>query len=138
MAWVPDVYNCTEKPEPTSSVSGPGSYSARLATRNHDMWGAERLHRKQNVLRRHHGPGVGILGLDHHVGYRYPPLWIGEPMCLVSHHGHLTGHARKRTNTDGVPALQASPWMVSNDSLIGSTVCLPIDGAVRAVLLHLD
>lgn len=138
MAWVPDVYNCTEKPEPTSSVSGPGSYSARLATRNYDMRGAERLHRKQNVLRRHHGPGVGILGLDHHVGYRYPPLWIGEPMCLVSHHGHLTGHSRKRTNTDGVPALQASPWMVSNNSLIGSTVCLPIDGAVRAVLLHLD
>lgn len=82
MAWVPDVSNCTEKPEPTSSVSGPGSYNARLATRNHDMRGAERLHRKQNVLRRHHGPSVGILGLDHHVGYRYPPLWIGRTNVL--------------------------------------------------------
>lgn len=47
MACVPDVSNCTEKLEPTSSVGGAGSYSARLATRNHDMRGAERLHRKQ-------------------------------------------------------------------------------------------
>src|SRR4051795_6384682 len=38
-------------------------------------------------------------------------------LCLVSHHGQATAQPCRRTNTDGVPACRASPWMDWNTSL---------------------
>src|SRR3954470_16291218 len=38
-------------------------------------------------------------------------------VCLVSHHGQPTAQPWSRTNTDGVPAWRASPWMDWNTSL---------------------
>src|SRR5215204_927772 len=38
-------------------------------------------------------------------------------VCLVSHHGQPTAQPCRRTNTDGVPACRASPWMDWNTSL---------------------
>lgn len=86
-----------------------------LATRNHDMPCAERLHGEQDVLRRHHGPGVlvcSVLTIISAIDTRRSGS--ANQLCLVSDHGHLTGHACNRTNTDSVPALQASPWIVWN------------------------
>lgn len=138
MAWVSDVSNCTEGPEPTSSVGGAGSHSARLATRNHDMRGAERLHRKQERPPATSWPRCWYprskssyrLSAPAALDRRTKGAWCGtrtpDRACLQRYeHGRCVGRAE-------------FSWMISNISLIGSTARLPIDGAVRAVLLHLD
>lgn len=104
MASVPDVSNCTEKPEPTSSVvNGRRSYSAgsppvittcralNACTASRTCSGdimAQVL--VSSVLIIMSAIDTRRSGSANHV-------------CFVSHHEHLTGHAWNRTNTDGVP-----------------------------------
>src|SRR3954451_9993942 len=57
-------------------------------------------------------------------------------VCLVSHHGQPTAQPCRRTNTDGVPACRASPWMDSNTSLTANVSDM-IGRAALAGLIHL-
>src|SRR3954451_22475741 len=64
--------------------------------------------------------------------------WPGSmaQVCLVSHQGQPTAHPCRRTNTDGVPACRASPWMDSNTSLTANVSGI-VDRAALAGLIHL-
>src|SRR3954471_2237155 len=64
--------------------------------------------------------------------------WPGlmSQVCLVSHHGQPTPHPCRRTNTDGVPAWRASPWMDWNTSLTAKVSDM-VSRAALARLVHL-
>src|SRR3954469_22142857 len=57
-------------------------------------------------------------------------------VCLVSHHGQPTAQPCRRTNTDGVPAWRASPWMDWNTSLTAKVSDM-VSRAALARLVHL-
>src|SRR4051812_42771486 len=58
-------------------------------------------------------------------------------VCLVSHQGQATAHPCRRTNTDGVPAWRASPWMDWNTSLTAKVSAM-VGCTALADFVHLN